>query len=228
MYSSATRPVWFRFVALFLSLQCLWMFALATPVQALGLPKRAKKAEPAHKKPAPLSPALLMHPRTPREELLARDAWKNYKPAVSLSLWDEVGYLPKPVPATQVTAWVGELSKTASSREHRATVHLWLGEVALAQNQQPVRALAHFQQAQQLSKPTQPVYGNAAYDIAIVHFYQGAYKTAASDFLSLVKPKTMLRGYDRNNCTLFWRHALVCAQYHARRAKLGIPEPPPP
>jgi RHS repeat-associated protein len=162
-----------------------------------------------------------------------------------LTLLDEVGRLARRVTPAEVTGWKQELyrlehaprqSVRASERKERrngvhararkAQLHLWLGEYALAHEEDPQQALWHFRQVQRLCGRKDPLHGLAAYDSVIVRFYQGAYGEAAEAFERLLQPKTALRGYDRRRCALWQRHASACYGYHQERARMGITEPP--
>jgi RHS repeat-associated protein len=103
---------------------------------------------------------------------------------------------------------------------------VWLGEIEIARNQEPERALEQFRLAQRLVCPSDPAYGCAAYDRAFTLLRRGAYTQATQAFLDLMRSKTVLNGYSRNDCRLLYRHAVACAGYHAQHAKLGITEPP--
>src|SRR5437870_149630 len=54
------------------------------------------------------------------------------------TLLDEVGRLNGPVPAGEVRAWKAELHAGGPSAGRAAWLHLWLGEVALGQDEQPL------------------------------------------------------------------------------------------
>jgi RHS repeat-associated protein len=147
-------------------------------------------------------------------------------PRTELSLLDEVGRLARRVTPAEVLGWKRELVKRRLPVHRAAQLQLWLGEYALAQDEDPEQALWHFRQVQKLSRRKDPLYGLAAYDSVIVRFYQGAYGEAAEAFQRLLQPKTGLRGYDRRRCALWQRHASACYGYHQERARMGITEPP--
>ena len=148
------------------------------------------------------------------------------KPVTRVSLLDEVGRLQQPVAPEEPSAWKRLLHQPKKlTAEKIARLHLWLGELALARDEQPRQALWHFAQAAKQTKPASGLHGLAAYDTAIALFYEGAYNEAATAFKRLLAAKPAARGFERRTATLFWRHARVCAGYHAERAALGIPEP---
>ena len=147
-------------------------------------------------------------------------------PAPPPTLLDEVGQLARPVSSAQVTAWKRELKTSHPTAPREAALHLWLGEFALAHDEQPRLARWHFRRAQRLSHPGDALAGLAAYDAATALYCQGAYDEAAAAFHRLLMPRTALPGYDRRTCALWLRHAGACAGYHEQHARLGIPEPP--
>lgn len=144
-----------------------------------------------------------------------------------ISLLDEVGRLASPVDAAKVAEWKHLLHQPKNlASSQAARLHLWLGEYALAQDENPEQALWHFGQAQKLSNAKDAVHGLAAYDSAVATFYEGAYAQAQAAFAHVLTAHPGLHGFDRATCTLFMRHAQACAGYHAERRALGIPEPP--
>jgi RHS repeat-associated protein len=143
-----------------------------------------------------------------------------------VSLLNEVGQLARVVPNAEVAGWKRELHRGQLSRTRAAQMRLWLGEVEIARNKEPERALRQFALAQRLAGRRSPVYGCAAYDRAITLFLQGAYARSAAEFKRLIAPKTVLPGYDIRSGALWYRHAAACAGYHAQRARMGITEPP--
>lgn len=145
---------------------------------------------------------------------------------VPKTLLDEVGLLTCPVPTAEALSWSRELIAGRPVASRAALLHLWLGEWQLAHNQQPRTAKHHFKVVQSLTKPTEPLYGLAAYDLATATYYEGAYAEAVTDFKSLMVAKPRLSGFDRRYAALWMRHAGACAGYHADRANAGIPEPP--
>ncbi len=103
--------------------------------------------------------------------------------------------------------------------------HIWLGEVALAQDEEPETAIAHFEKALALTPIKDRIHALAAYDRAMAFFYEGAYRHSLDAFKNVLSPKNHLTGFDRRTCALWLRHASACAGYHEERAKIGIVEP---
>jgi RHS repeat-associated protein len=146
-------------------------------------------------------------------------------PRPGVTLLTEVGKLARRVSADEVARWQRQLRSGALTRKQAARLHLWLGEIKIARDRDPDAAQWHFAQAQRLARRADPVYGCAAYDHALVLFFEGAYALSAPAFHDLLQPKPVLYGYSRRNCALWFRHAAACAGYHAQHAKLGITEP---
>ncbi len=147
-------------------------------------------------------------------------------PPLSVTLLNEVGKLPQPIPVATVAAWKQELHTARPAPQRAALLHLWLGEWELAQNEQPHFASPHLRVAQHLAGPRSPIFGVAAFDVATTLFYEGAYGEAADAFARLLSPQTALPGYGRTDCALWLRHARACAGFHEERSRAGIPEPP--
>jgi tetratricopeptide (TPR) repeat protein len=141
------------------------------------------------------------------------------------TLLAELGRLSSPVAEGQVAGWREALHAGRVAAPHSAWLHLWLGECALASDEQPARAIGHFRQTQRLSVSRDRCYGLAAYDTAIALYSLRAYQEAAEAFHRALVAQNALCGFDRRQCALWYRQAAVCAGYHAARARLGIPEP---
>ena len=147
--------------------------------------------------------------------------------AERLTLLDEVGRLASPVAPDKVAGWKRLLHQPKKlAATDAAKLHVLVGEVTLAQDENPEQALWHFAQARKLSRAQDEAHGLAVYDSAIAHFYQGAYGAARAAFKYALTAKPGLHGFDHRTCTLFLRHASACLGYHEERAKIGIPEPP--
>ena len=142
------------------------------------------------------------------------------------SLLNDVGNLDKPVAASEVSAWRKELhaSIPQSSAARAADLNLWLGEYALAHDQDPAGALRRFHRVWDLSRDPQDR-SRAAWDAALARFYEGAYADATDSFHDILVSRRPAFGYDRQGAVMWWRRASACAGYHAQRAALGIPEP---
>jgi RHS repeat-associated protein len=147
--------------------------------------------------------------------------------APPLTLLNSLGTLRCDVPDAEVTHWKRQLHQSRLPNAVAARLHLWLGEVEIARNKEPQRALQQFRLAQGLVHPSSPIYGCAAFDRAVTLYFHGAYALAAPAFKSLLQPAPAnhLCGFDRLNCALWERHAAACAGYHAQHEKLGITEP---
>ena len=144
----------------------------------------------------------------------------------SVSLLDEVGKLAHTAPLVGAKAWKREIAGGHPAPARAALLHLWLGEWALAHDQQPEIACQHFRTVQHLTGRADALHGLAAYDSAEALYYEGAYQDAADAFSSLLRPRTASAGYDPRSVSLWLRHADACADYHVEHARLGIPEPP--
>ena len=167
--------------------------------------------------PAPAVASVAAAPASTRPALL---------PPASVTLLNDVGKLPSPLPPATVAAWKRTLHTQAVTPARAALLHLWLGEWELAQNEQLHAAALHLRMAQHLTGPRSLISGTVAYDTATTLFYQGAYEEAADAFARLLSPKTVQPGYARTDCALWLRHARACAGFHADRSRVGIPEPP--
>src|SRR5581483_5763418 len=227
--------VWLRrFTVLNLIVFC-WSFVLATPMQALSDTAAKQKSPVMHSVPqsklaiphfpVKLAPPASTHcvPPLPNGTPLLASHRSIVPP---LTLLDEVGNPVRGATPAQVATWKQQLQTHHLPAHQSAKLHLWLGEYALAHDQQPEQALRHFEQVQKLVKSSDRCYGLAAYDSAIALYYEGAYRDATIAFRRLLSPKTSFPGYDRKTCALWLRHSGACAGYHAERARLGIPEPP--
>jgi hypothetical protein len=147
-------------------------------------------------------------------------------PQSSVSLLTDVCRLTRQVRPSEVARWKQILHHPARlSAARAARLHLWLGEVEIARNKEPERAIEQFQQAMRLTRPHDLVYGCAAYDRAFTLYMHGAYALSAQGFQALLRSRSALAGYNLQSCALMFRHAAACAGYHAERAKLGIAEP---
>ena len=205
---------------------------LATVLQLQALEKQAK-AHPAllpsrpanrlantpYNAPRVSAPALVHASVAPVQPNAASSS------PVSMTLLDEVGRLACTVAPAEAAGWQRELT-THPPLARVVTLHIWLGEYALAHDHQPKAAAQQFRIAQHLTGSADALHGLAAYDGALALFYKGAYQDANDAFHRLLLPKTRLVGYDVRACALWWRHASACAGYHAQRSDMGIPEPP--
>ena len=225
---SHSAPRWLRRTAVLTSVSFLWTALFATPLQvAAQLPHT-----PAFGPPKPI-PAPVVHD-DPAWHTIDYHAQEHARPSAPgqaasapLTLLDEVGRLARPLDTNQVAEWKRQLHQPRNlPAAQTAKLHLWLGEYALAHDEQPEAAQWHFAQAQKASQRNQEVYGVAAYDKAIAAFYEGAYAQAQSAFQHVLAARPTLHGFDRRTATLFLRHAGACAGYHQERAAAGIPEPP--
>jgi RHS repeat-associated protein len=230
----ALRPLWLRRLALLNTMAFCLSFALITPLQALAqevvkppsLSSAAQSSPPVSHPPQPLvGNNLSVSPVVPVRSPLVSMRSARLQPAAFPTLLDEVGQMAHPVPAARLAAWKHALHQSHLPARQKAKLRLWLGEVALAHDQNPEQALQQFQYVQRLSRRSSALCGLAAYDRAVALYYEGAYQQAVSAFQHLLAPKTALIGYDRRACALFYRHAGACAGYHVQRAALGIPEP---
>lgn len=157
-----------------------------------------------------------------QEPYIARTSGNGQIP---LSLLDEVGRLAHPIPDSDILKWKRELNAARTSSRRTALLHLWLGEIELAQHQEPETAIEHFRMAQHQVRHSTSIYGLAAYDSATSLFYEGAYKRAARAFRNLLTASGSRQGFSRRECALWLKHSSACAGYHDEREKLGITEP---
>jgi len=216
------RPPCLRVFALSLALACAWSFAGAgVALAAAPAPKTLKVKRPALR---------MLHDSYPppafRAPAPAPTAGAPATRFASPTLLDEVGHLARPVDAAQVSGWKQELRSSRPASARAATLHLWLGEWELAQNEQPETALRHFHEARARLAHADRLYGLVSYDTAVALFKEGAYADSEDAFSRLLAPKAAQHGYSRKNCALWLRHAAVCAGYHAERSAQNIPEPP--
>ena len=99
----------------------------------------------------------------------------------SVSLLTDVCKLAREVPPAEVARWKRLLQHPAHLSAGRAArLHLWLGEIEIARNREPERAIEQFRQAMRLARRTDPVYGCAAYDRAFTLYMHGAYALSDS------------------------------------------------
>ncbi len=209
--------------------------SLATVLQLQQMEKQAK----AHPAPLVSSPASRLAntpyaaPRVSAPALVPASVAATpassrpaLPPPLSVTLLNEVGKLPRPIPAATVTAWKQELHTARPAARRAALLHLWLGEWELAQNEQPHSSSPHLRAAQHLAGLHSPISGVAAFDAATTLFYEGAYGEAADAFARLLSSKTAQLGYGRTDCALWLRHARACVGFHEERSRAGIPEPP--
>src|SRR5579859_3065762 len=95
-----------------------------------------------------------------------------------LTLLNEVGRLNRVVPAAEVARWRRLVQRGHLAARRAARLHLWLGEIEIARNLEPGRALEQFRLTQRLSSRRDPVYGCAAFDRALTLLRRGAYAPA--------------------------------------------------
>lgn len=103
--------------------------------------------------------------------LLFAPTARGQTPLRSATLLDEVGRLTRPVHDSEIAAWKHDLKATDAPAEYAAKLHVLLGEVELARNEQPDRARWNFREAQRLSTKDASNYGLACYDDALALFY---------------------------------------------------------
>lgn len=210
--------------------------ASARPMTAAETGRRAAQAEAAvrrqlaktlkgRRKPGLPSLAEFVKQQADRQRLAGPPALVLQGPPSPGTLLDDSGMLGRRVTPAEVISWRAEI-KTHPAMRRAATLRLWLGEYALARDEQPDAARRQFRAAQSLTDRRDPIFGLAAFDSAISLFDQGAYAEAADAFGRLVQTKSALPGYGRPDCALWLKHARACAGYHAQCAKAGIPEPP--
>lgn len=141
------------------------------------------------------------------------------------TLLDEVGRLTHPVATGTVRTWKQELTARHTSAARRAKLNVWLGEVELAVNQEPERAIKYLRAAQKLVPRSSRLYGLAKCDTAVALWYEGDYEGAATAFRRALSLKSGAQGFTHRTCALWLRHASACAGYHAQHLKMGIPQP---
>src|SRR5579859_7828755 len=73
----------------------------------------------------------------------ASDSW-------NVSLLTEAGRLAREIPVSEVAHWKRRLRAGHLSAKRSARLRLWLGEIEIARNKEPERALEQFRQAQRL------------------------------------------------------------------------------
>lgn len=150
-----------------------------------------------------------------------------YQPGpVTATVWDEVGLPNRLVSTREADDWRRELNRGVTSLRRRAVLHLRMGEYELATRTEPARAEWHFRKVRQLTKPNDPLYGEAVYHQGVAQFYQCDYTHASKTFRALVDPWNGLKGFSPTYAALWLKHAEVCEGYHDSHAALGIPQPP--
>ncbi|HLK58715.1 MAG TPA: DUF6531 domain-containing protein, partial [Chthonomonadaceae bacterium] len=225
--SPSRSPRWLRMVAFFFSFVFLWSMVLATPVQILAqehLPSRTSKTPQVAAKPKDDPSWHTINYLNPPKS--AKPSHASFRFTPPLSLLDEVGRLARTVTDSEATAWKQELATRHLAPQRNAHLHLWLGEYALAHDEQPEQALWHFRRVQQIVSRTDPAFGISAFDQALTLFYEGSYGEAKESFYTLLTSQHALAGVQRRHITLWYDHARACAGYHAEHAAAGIPEPP--
>ncbi|MGI8922788.1 MAG: RHS repeat-associated core domain-containing protein [Fimbriimonadales bacterium] len=138
------------------------------------------------------------------------------------TLLDEVGKIHDHPDARNRSKWRSELLSQPGS-DRSALLQIWLGELDLAVDEEPLKAIERFREAAKLAGDNFELKGLAAYDTAIALFYAGEYGNSRDSFYELLRGK--LAGFNRRACSLFARHAAGCASIHERNAALGITQP---
>lgn len=143
-------------------------------------------------------------------------------PSKRISLLDSLGRLSRTVPRQERKRWDQVLTSKSHTPQEKFRALIWRAETRLALDQEPEEA---YQQFIDIAKTRAPknIVGLAKYDAAVCQYYSGRFDEAADSFSKLLRSEE--RGFDRRDCALFLKHTEACAQYHARRADLGIIEP---
>ena len=149
IYRSST-PRWLRCMALVTSTTLLWSTLFAMPAQVL-----AHDNKPAFGVPNP-TPAAAPHD-DPSWHTIDYHAQEHVRPTQihksgktssqrrNLSMLDEVGRLDQPISQGQVQTWKTLLHQPRKlGAAQIAKLHVWVGEFALARDEQPEQALWHF------------------------------------------------------------------------------------
>ncbi len=258
-----STPRWMRHIAALCSLSFTGTFVLSTPAKVLA--HQTATTHPVSAKPIVSSLPLLhpnlkrisppkslrenLRPLSPGEAHKIALVGKNRRGAVGLSLLDDIGHLKGSLLSGQVRQWQKQLHTDANAKLsslRMARLHLWLGEVRLARDEEPLDAITHFKSAidlaaqasvktnrrtrHQAQRPsdtqsTEAVVAAARRDIGFGLFYSGRYAQAAEVLHTLLTSRTPLPGIERRETALFQRHASACAGYHTERSKMGITEP---
>jgi RHS repeat-associated protein len=239
LFTSLRHAACLRHLSLLLALCCFWSFAGAGIALAAAPQRNTLDQTKSVHHPFPHAPAFypptsafgkapLTFGTAPAPVFWATPVSTKPTTPLTQTRLDEVGRSQSRITTAEALTWKTELA-THPAPKRAALLHIWLGEWQLGQNQEPATAQSHFRQAQRLLPYTDKLYGLAAYDSAIALFYEGAFTDAATAFSALLPkkldPKTALRGYDRRRCSLWLRHAVLCAGYHEDHARLGVPEP---
>lgn len=221
-----------RRLSVILALIFAWSFGISTPLAAIANPppnnsspikSGIKLRKFATNYPQKLTPPASSNCLTPLPDN-SKQVKSVSKPA-SISLLGEVAKLKNPVSELQIKSWKQQIHAGQLSPNNAAKNLIWLGEVALAKDEEPEIAITHFEKAISLTRVNTIVHGLAAYDRAMALFYEGAYRQSLDAFKNVLSPKNHLTGFDRRTCALWLRHASACTGYHEERAKIGIIEP---
>ena len=199
--------------------------ARRAPSSVLRPPSFVRAPRPTRPGAQARRPAALFAPAASRPAPRTFSSVRAPRPG-SITLLDGAGHLRRPVTIGERTGWISALHQGKFHGERAAKLYVWLGEYALAHNQDPERASWYFTKARGLTGHRSPEYGRATYDKAFCLLDEGAYEDAAAAFHRLLAGVHPLRGYDPRDCVMVYRHANACWGYHLSHEKLGIPEPP--
>jgi RHS repeat-associated protein len=165
---------------------------------------------------------VLMPERTDPSTLLAPA--RQLALPLPMSLLDSIGGFIKNPQPWQIQMWKAALHRCAESVSDMAQQHIWLGEVALAGDEDVATAAYHFAAVSHLKGVRHDLLGLARYDQAVTLFDHSTFMAAATAFKSLLASKQS-EGYSRRNCTFWLRRAESAAGRQLEREAMGIPEP---
>ena len=142
------------------------------------------------------------------------------------SLLDVGGQFSRKIFIGEMLGWKRELHTATVSLNRQARLHVWLGEYALTQDENPWQARWHFRKAQSLVSRGNAAYGLAAQDTALSFLRQSDFPRAADAYKRVLNARPALKGASLANCTLQLRQAQTLRGYHEQQQKQGIPQPP--
>jgi RHS repeat-associated protein len=146
------------------------------------------------------------------------------KSSCPVSLLNSIGQFLKEPLRAQILVWKSQLHRGGEKSDDTAQLHIWLGEAALAGDQDVATAAYHFAAVLRLRGVAPDLAGLARYDQAVTMFDHCTFMAAASAFSKLLSAKNA-QGYSRRNCTFWLRRAESIAARQNARMEMGIPEP---
>ena len=141
----------------------------------------------------------------------------------ALTKLDEIAHWKADAESTDPAAWHKEAAAIATSITVKADDDIWLGEYALAKQENPKGAEKLFDKAMEVAPRSSQEHYVAAYDHALSSFFQGEYAQTFGEIGHIMKSRPV--GLDRKDIVWLYIHSRACAGYHAQRSAMGITEP---